>query len=496
MSNNINKNIMKRSMIFKSLSIIMVAGAVWSCSSKQVAQKSGNEVYDDLYAQVGETSPVNVSYKNEKNNPSLNQNPEWQGDERTYNENDNITNEYYSESGIDSRDYTRNNTDRPGYSDYTDGYRDGIADSRYNWGSAWNSGFGGFNRFNSFNSFGSFYNPGLTIIIGGRNRFGNFYNPYNSFGFYDPFYSPYAFGGFGGFNSFGYGGFNNFGYGGFYDSFYNPYGFNNYYGGGFGGGGWYSNPRNYSGNYANNGNILGADRANRNYGPRNGSRNSAAYNDQFVNTAKPRNTTDPNMRKGTTYTDAGVNAGSYGSGAGYSARPRGGYSNGTATNSTSKTDTRVNSANGNTSTGTTRGENSYSRLRGGYLPSNNAGVGQPSTGNSSNARPSASDNNTYYARPSRIYSNGSGTGTTGGSTNTGSSPSYQRGTSSPAPRQSSDWNSGNSSSGSSRSSGSYSPSSSGSSSSGSSSRGSSSGSSSGGSSSGGRSSGGGSRGPR
>lgn len=477
-------------MIFKSLSIIMVAGAVWSCSSKQVAQRSGNEVYDDLYAQVGETSPVNVSYKEDNNNTALNQNPE-QGDNRAYNESDNITNEYYSESGIDSRDYTRNNTDRPGYSDYTDGYRDGIADSRYNWGSAWNNGFGGFNRFNSFNSFGGFYNPGLTIIIGGRNRFGSFFNPYNSFGFYDPFYSPY---GFGGFNSFGYGGFNNFGYGGFYDSFYNPYGFNSFYGGGYGGG-WYSNPRNYSGNYANNGNILGADRATRNYGPRNGGRNSAAYNDQFVNTAKPRNTTEPNMRKGTTYTDAGVNAGSYGSGAGYSARARGGNS-GATTNSSANNNARVNSSINSSSTGTTRGDNSYSRPRGGYLPSNNAGVGQPSTGNSSNARPSATDNNTYYARPSRLYSNGSGTGSTGGSTNTGSSPSYQRGTSSPAPRQSSDWNSGSSSSGSSRSSGSYSPSSSGSSSSGSSSRGSSSGSSSGGSSSGGRSSGGGSRGPR
>ena len=38
--------------------------------------------------------------------------------------------------------------------------------------------------------------------------------------------------------------------------------------------------------YANNTNSnLGADRATRNYGPRNGARNSGAYNDQFVNTA-------------------------------------------------------------------------------------------------------------------------------------------------------------------------------------------------------------------
>ncbi|MES2795804.1 MAG: hypothetical protein V4683_07560 [Bacteroidota bacterium] len=484
---------MKRSMIFKSLSIIMVAGAVWGCSSKQIATQSGKEVYDDLYTQVGESSPIGVTYENRKNNAALNQNPEAE-DGRAYNDGENITNEYYAESGVDARDYQRNATDRPGYGDYTDGYRDGVTDSRYNWGNNWNNGFNAFNRYNYWNSFGGFYNPGVTIIIGGRNRFGSFFNPYSTFG-YDPFYAYSPFG-FGGFNSFGYGGFNSFGYGGlydpFYNNFYNPYG----YGGGYGGG-WFSSPRYYSGGYANN-NLIGADRANRNYGPRNGGRNSAGYNDQFVNTAKPRTTADPNMRKGTVYTDpSNVNAGAYGSGTGYSAKARGGYSgNNSTTNPNAKLGTVVDSRNSDSRTTET-----YStRSRGGFL----RGGSQSSSANTSNARPSAdpSNENTYYAKPNRLYSNGntpSGAAGTvnnsGGTYNRGSSgqgssnPNYNIGRSNNSSGgNSSSYGSGNSSNSRSYSSGSSSSGSSGSSSG---SRGSSSGSSSGG---GGSS--GGSRGPR
>lgn len=467
---------MKRSVIFKSLSIAMVALAFWGCSSRQIVQKSGNDVYDDLYAQVGETSPIIVVNKVDRYS-SLNQNPENSNDNRAYSDDKNSSNEYYAEQGIDSRDYQRGTTDRPGFGDYTDGYRDGINDSRFNWGNSWNNGFGGFNRF-GWNNFNNWNNPGLSIIIGGGNRWRNNWGM-NSWGWNDPFYANNGWG-----NSW-----NNFGYGGFND----PWGFNNFYGNGFygGGGGWLNQPRYIINNnyYANNNNSnIGADRATRNYGPRNSGRNSAAYNDKFDNTVKPRPSADPNMRKGTVYSDPTNAASGVGSGGGYSARPRGGYGGGNT--SATNGNTQVNSNTPNNS----RGSDTYSaRPRGGYInPNTGSGTSQTATNSNSNARPSAApanDNNVYYARPSRSTTTPNYTPSTGGSNN--SSGNYSRGadnSSSSSPSRSS-WNSGSSSSGSSSSSWGGS---SGSSSSGGGSRG----SSGGGSSSGGSGGGGGSRGPR
>jgi hypothetical protein len=475
---------MTRSIIFKSLSVAMVVAGVWGCSSKQIANKAGNEIYDDLYAQVGENQVTQVTYAKDKKG-GLNQNPEVFEDNRAYNDGEN-SNEYYSESGIDARDYQRGSSSKPGYGDYTDGYRDGQNDAQYNWGNSWDNGFGSFNRYNYGGGFGNFYNPGVTIFLGSRNRWSNFYNPYSSFGYYDPYYaySPY---GFGGYNNFGY---NNFGYN-YFDPFYSNYG------GSFGR--YYSQPRYYSNNYAsnNNGNVIGADRTNRNYGPRNTGRNSGNYNDQFTNTSKPRNT-DPNPRKGAVVSDpSNANTNGYGSGAGYSARPRGGYSGTTTanTNNTADPGARIDSR----GAGNTQSSGTYNaRPRGGYVP--NPNQTQTSTTETRNGRPSAAstttDNNTYYARPSRssggrTYDNSSNSS----NNNNNSTPSYGRGSSSGnSSSNAPSYSSGSSSSGSSSwgGGGSSSSGSSSSSSSGGGSRGSSGGSS---SSSGGSSSGG-SRGPR
>jgi hypothetical protein len=443
----INKKAMKRSIIFKSLSVAMVALGVWGCSSKQIAQKSGNEVYDDLYAQSGETAYV-ANSSNSNQDGSLNQNPDYSGNrskKRAYSNSNTNTNDYYVDeqlvdsNSLDSRDYQRGASQLPGYNQ---GYNDAYNNSQYNWGNSWNNGFNNFNRFGYGSSFGNWYSPGISIMLGNRFGYGG-YNPFNSFGYGG--YSPYGFGGYG-YNSFGYGGY----YDPFYSNFYNPYSF---YGGGYYGGGFISSPRYYSNNNYNNSNVIGADRTARNYGPRNGTRSSGGYNDQFVNTTRPRPNVDPSARKsGGTFSNdpSNANTAGYGSGAGgtYAARQRGGYTGNTSPNVTTN----------------------------------------PSANNSRGAT-----DNTYYARPrtsandyngSNGYSrNANGTSIDNSSRNNSSTPSYSRGSSDRTSTSSSWGNSG--SSNSTYSSGSSSSSYGGNSSSGSSSGG-----------GGGHSSGGGSRGPR
>ena len=413
---------MKRSIFFKSLSIATIAVGVWGCSSKQIATRTGNEVYDDLYAQSGDVSLVGRSYNSDQNNSFLSQNPDnFDGrtsKKRAYSNNNTNNGDYYVEdeidsNAIDSRDYQRGASGLPGYNQ---GYNDGYTNSQYNWGNSWNNGFNSFNRYGYGSSFGNFYSPGVTIMLGSRFGFGG-YSPYSSFGYGG--FSPYGFGSYGYYSSFGYGGY----YDPFYSSFYNPYG----YGGSYFGGGFISSPRFYSNNYSyNNSNVIGADRKVRNYGPRNNGRNSSGYNDQFSNTARPRTNNDQNAKKGTYYNDpSNVNAGSYGSGAGggtYSARQRGGY-------------------NGNT--------NSPSNTQGNVLNNNQ-------TQNNSISRGS-NNNNSYYSRP-RVIANENTSGNSRRNSSTPSdnssrvsAPSYNR-SSSDRINSSSGWGNSNSSSGSSGSS--------------------------------------------
>lgn len=453
---------MKSSFKLKSLVVAIAAIGVWGCSTKQIAKNSANAEYDDLYAQIGESGYTEVAYAS---NDELNS--EIVTGERAYKETEaqSAENEYFPENGIDSRDYRRNPSTQPGLyaDDYVDGYRDAMYDQRFNWGNSWNNSLYGFNRFN----YNNWYSPGVSIV------FGNRFNRWNNFGFYDPFYtfnSPWNFySPWGGYNSWAY------------DPFYSPYGFNNYYS--FNNYYWGGN--NYVNYNRYNNRVLGADRTDRNYGPRATGRSVAGFNDAFENKAKPRYTGEPAAKKGTVYNDPS-NAG-YGGGGVYTARPRGGYS-GSANTSTS--------ANTNTSRGATTYDSGTSRVPSARTDaSGTKATGSSNDGFTRRERATSNSNSgsdVYYARP-RSYSAPSNTGGYSESTNSrrgsfdsGASRSYDSGSSSRS------YDSGSSRSYNSGSSSSSWGGSSSSSSSGSSSRGSSGGSS-GGSSSGG---GGGSRGPR
>ncbi|MDB5242947.1 MAG: hypothetical protein JWP57_3572, partial [Spirosoma sp.] len=286
---------MKTNYSYRYLTMAALVG-LWSCSSsRQTAQNVGE--MDDLY---GNSANAAVYASTSSDGPSVAQrpsrqqqrmerqqrssrsdNPEYSDDQQGYSAN---TDEYYAE--LSARKLNRGLSPDPGWNDqnsYNSGFVNGYNaanTSAYSW-NRWgfnNTGFysglglglglGAFGGYGGFNSFGmGFGNPFYSPFYGNSFAYGGGYGG----GYYDPFYSSYYGGYGGGFNPF-YGGFN---------SFYSPF-----YGGGFYGGG-YGRPV-----IVNNVLVTGADPyRNRSYGPRY-DRSSSRYNDAFVNT--PRSNNDPN----------------------------------------------------------------------------------------------------------------------------------------------------------------------------------------------------------
>ena len=370
---------MKLNNTWHYLAMAAMLGVGACSSSRQTAQNAGE--VDDLYGNSGDA----VVYANDTRaderrttqqdvrrasrfdrqqlgNRSLNANPDYvDGQEAT----DGTDAEYYSE--LSARQVQRGISPDPGWgADYNDGFTNGYNQGLYSansinrWG--WNN-TGLFNNgFSLGLGLGSAWGWG-----GGFNRWNSWGNPYAyGGGFYDSFYSPfgynsyafspfgYGLGGFGGFSPFGYG------YG------YNPYAF----GAGYRNGVTIINNNNY---------VTGADpyRSNRTYGLRNGTA-SARYNGDFTNSA-PRNGGRRAGSYGSAYDNSGNNTGtSYGNATGRgSSRGAGSYSNGTPA---------------------TGGRRAYGNTSGTYTPA---------TGSSSAG--------TYYERPARQGSYSSGTGSSRGS---------------------------------------------------------------------------------
>ena len=412
---------------FRYLSVAVLLGT-WGCSQKQVATKGD---YDDLYGSSKDAPQV--AYKTSTQS-SIYQNPDFEDNLRYQREDTPTqaegTDEYYDENYVNSRKIQRSYSAEPGYSSgFSDGYKSGWNDYAWSQPMGWASPFSrfgyyspfGFNSFGGYNSFNIGFGLGFGLGYGG---FGNrFYDPFWGSRFYDPFWG-------GGMYSSMYSpwGYSPWGYSPWGRGFYSPYDYYGY------GGGYYGGYPGYI--YNPTAGVIGAAR-NRTYGPRDGGRGSAYYNDRFNNTAIRTNESGRRADGGNARTSVGGNGRTYTGNDGYYATPR---------------------------------------RNGGYNSSFN---NTPNT-----SRASGGSNDTYYARPRRNggYESGSG------------SNSYSR-PSSGNSRSSNSWSngSGNSSRGSDswRSSGSNNSSWS----SGSSSRGSSSSSSSGSSSRGGGG-GGGSRGPR
>ncbi len=370
----------------------------WSCSSSlKTAQNAGEA--DDLYgnsanAQVYADNTSDAStvtrrptrqprYERQQQRYGRDTNPDYATtDEQSgYDAN---TDEYYSE--LSARKLGRGLSADPGWNDnganaYTSGFANGYnsaAASAYSW-----------NRW-GFNNTGFYNGLGLGLGLG---AFGG-YGGYSSFGFGSPFYSPF----YG--NSFAYspfygGGFGGYGYG--YNSFYDPfygsyygggYGYNSFYspfyGGGFYGGG-YGRPV-----YVNSVIVAGADPyRNRNYIPSNG-RSAGRYTSAFDNSARTYN---PNGGRRSDYS--------------------------------SSTNPYTNS--GNASSNRYARPNASSRGTYYYDNGTSGGGRSATTGSYNNSAPAynSNANSDYYARP-RQSSRGSYTpdaGTSGGR-GSYSSPSY------------------------------------------------------------------------
>jgi len=315
---------MKTQPLYRYLTMAALLG-LWSCSSSRQTAQNAGEV-DDLYGSsanavvyAGNSSDVSSVARRPTQRYDRQQlrnrstNPDYvPTEEQGYNAN---TDEYYTD--LSARKLNRGLSPDPGWSDDgTNAYNSGFVNG-YN--SAQTSAYS-WNRW-GFNNTGFYNGLGLGLGLG---AFGG-YGGYNSFGFGNPFYNRYSYSpfgyGFGGggfydsfYSPFGYGGYNSFGYnpyfGGF-NSFYSPY---SYFGGGYYGGGAV---------IVNNVNVIGADpyRSNRSYGPR-GSSSTNRYNDGFVNSPRTGNSggrTGTYSGNAPTYTDS---RGSSSSSNGYYAAPR------------------------------------------------------------------------------------------------------------------------------------------------------------------------------
>jgi hypothetical protein len=282
--------------------LLGVSLLIGSCTNKTLTTKGE---YDDMYASSADVAtPVVVSSANRNTNVNPNRMEALPFDDeydRMVVESDEVqsTDDYYSEDYVSTRNIRRNPNPNPGYSDgYADGYSRAWNDYSWSQPMGWNSPFNrfGFNSFSpfgfgtnvflSYNTFGGMWgNPWGYDPFFARRGFGfnSFHSPWgfnswNSFGWNDPwafnsFYSPW------GMNSF-YSpwGFNSFNSPWGFNSFYNPYAF----------GGIYDNRFNNFGGFNNAaGGSPFNNRATRTYGPRESGRNSMAYNDRGINTARP-----------------------------------------------------------------------------------------------------------------------------------------------------------------------------------------------------------------
>ncbi len=383
---------MKTQPLYRYLSLAALMG-IWSCSSsRQTAQNTGE--MDDLYGNSGNAAvyastssdPSSVAPQNsrQQRRSPRNANPDFNDEQQYTSDGSANTDEYYTE--LSARKLSRGLSADPGWGD------DGT--------NAYNSGF--VNGFNSaqasalswnrwgFNNTGFFNGMGLGMGMmgmgngfgwgGGFNRWGmGFGSPFygNSFAYspfgFDPFYNPYSFGGFGGYNSF-----------------YSPFYGNSFYGGG----GYYGRPV-----YVNNVYVAGADPyRNRTYN-RTNERSSGRYGADFDNSARTYNPAGGRRASGNTGSTGTATRGSDG----YYARPSGGssrgsyyYDNGSSGNGRAGANTSAPAYNSNNSSS---GEY-YARPR-----QSSRGSYTPSTGNSSGGRSGSS-----YQQP----------------TQTNQQPSYQR----------------------------------------------------------------------
>ncbi|MEZ0542426.1 hypothetical protein [Fibrella arboris] len=383
---------MKLNNTWHYLAVVAMLGMGACSSSRQAAQNAGE--VDDLYGNSGDaavyagddrkTTQQDVRQatrfdRRQSQQRGSNVNPDYMEGQQGATGTDS---EYYTE--LSARQVQRGISPDPGWG-ATDAYASGYANG-------YNQGLYGANSWNRWGLGNAGFVSGLSLGIGFGSAFG-----YSPFG-YSPFgYSPYAYG------SYGY---SPFGYGGFYDPFYSSYaygiggyGYSPFGYGGYGGYGY--NPYAYGGYYGgttviNNNYITGADpyRNNRTYGPR-GTSSSARYSGDFNNTAPSYN--------------GGRRTGSYGSA----------YNNSSTGDGTYYT-------NPSSGRGSSRGSGSYSNSAtpsGGRTYGNSAGSYAPSTGATG----------TYYERPSsrqgsynQSYSSGGGSSRGNYSQPSQSAPSYAR----------------------------------------------------------------------
>lgn len=271
----------------KLQSSVLVLGAslfIASCTNRQFPTSGEN---DDMYATSADAAqaPVLASSQapyNKSNGMNTQQMPyDGEYDRMENNGQQAYTDEYYNEDYITSRDYKRKLSSKPGYSDgYSDGYSQGSIDNSWSQPIAmgWNSPFNRYN-YNSFSPFSSGLYLSYGMGFGGGFNSWNRYSPYgyNSFSSWG---NPWMMNSWGSsswaYSPWGYNSYSPWGY----NSFYSPY---DYYGGG---GGYYNNYRPYYNSQA----IISQNAyktGSRTYGAREAGRNSANYNDRFVNTNRP-----------------------------------------------------------------------------------------------------------------------------------------------------------------------------------------------------------------
>jgi hypothetical protein len=389
-------NTMKVLHTFKYLSLLAVVG-FWGCSStKQTAQNAGE--FDDLYGSSSDAAVISSPVKEKRlasrqptqrfNKGTLNSDPEYYNEQTAAQFSDD---EYYSE--VSARKVTRGISADPGWNTdnaYTDGFSNGYNMAMMN--SGWNR-WGWNSPFNGGLSLGIGMGMGMGMSPWGFNRFNNpFFSPFG--------YSPFGFGGGYAYNPFGYGG--GFG-GGFYDSFYSPFGFGNGfyspYSYGYGGLGGFGG-RNVV--VVNNYNNIGASR-NATYGARGGSSRDR-YNGDFVNTPRSYNNNNGGRRSGelnsannNTYysrpnTSGSTNNGTYGAG---------------RTNSRGSDYYYGGSSNGGRASANNAATPSYSApSNSDYYAaprSNSRGSYTPSPSVNSGSRYSAPQQNQSYQAPTRSY---------------------------------------------------------------------------------------------
>ncbi|WP_158561342.1 hypothetical protein [Emticicia sp. C21] len=382
---------------FRYLSVVVLLGT-WGCSQKQVATKGD---YDDLYGSSKDAPQV--TYRTSSQPSTTYQNPDYTDNLRYQREElpaqTEGTDEYFDENYVNSRKVQRTYTSEPGYSSgFSDGYQSGWNDYAWSQPMGWASPFSRFGYYspfgyNSFGGYGSGFGLGLSLGYGlgygsgfGYGGFGNrFYDPFWGGGMYSPYYSSF-------YSPWG---------NPYYNSFYSPY---DYYGYGYGRYGGFGYP-GYLYNVTSGVDGLAKTRT---YGPRDGGRGSAYYNDRFNNTAIGNSSggrrADANAR---TYSGSnGATGRSYSGNDGYYAAPRRNGADNSSFNNTPNS-SRANSSGNDTY---------YARPRrnGGYESGN-------SSGNSTR---------TYdYSRPSNSRSS-SGNSWSNGSGNSRSSDSWSRGSSS------------------------------------------------------------------